>query len=87
MPLEFRVRAGTLDPADIPAGPFGHAIGIPWFEDDPKAAAYNQQMVLKSLRKLREYGFTDVQRPARRSPSAGSIRGNPCSTSPRRTGR
>jgi hypothetical protein len=58
LPIEFRVRKGTLDPVDIPAGPFGHAIGIPWFDDDPETAKYNQQMVLKSLRKLREYGFT-----------------------------
>ncbi|MGC8639565.1 MAG: hypothetical protein ACP5XB_06765, partial [Isosphaeraceae bacterium] len=58
VPLEFRVRRGTLDPVDVPAGPFGHAIGIPWFEDDHEAAAYNQQMVVKSLRRLRDYGFT-----------------------------
>ena len=58
IPLEFRVRAGTLDPVDIPAGPFGHAIRIPWFEDDPRAAAFNQRLVEKSLRRMREYGFT-----------------------------
>ena len=43
---------------DIPAGPFGYTIGIPWFGDDPGAARYNQQMVKKSLRKMRDYGFT-----------------------------
>ncbi len=58
IPLEFRVRNGNLDPVDIPAGPFGHSINIPWFGDDPRAAAFNQQMVNLSLRKLREYGFT-----------------------------
>ena len=58
VPLEFRVRAGTLDPVDIPAGPFGHVIGVPWFEDDPDAATYNRQMVEKSLRRMRDYGFT-----------------------------
>jgi hypothetical protein len=58
IPLEFRVRAGTLDPVDIPAGPFGHVIGIPWFDDDPRAASYNQQMIEKSLRRMRHYGFT-----------------------------
>jgi len=58
LPLEFRVRAGTLDPVDIPAGPFGYTIRIPWFDDDPGAARYNQQMVNKSLRKMRDYGFT-----------------------------
>ncbi len=35
IPVEFRVRAGKLDPVDIPAGPFGYTIGIPWFGDDP----------------------------------------------------
>jgi hypothetical protein len=58
IPLEFRVRAGTLDPVDLPAGPFGHVIGIPWFGDDRAAARFNQQMVEKSLRRLRDYGFT-----------------------------
>ena len=58
VPLEFRVRAGTLDPVDIPAGPFGYAIDIPWDEDDPRAAEYNQQMVEQSLRRMRDYGFT-----------------------------
>jgi hypothetical protein len=58
VPVEFRVRAGTLDPADLPVGPFGHAIGIPWYQDDPDAARYNLKMVEQSLRRLRDYGFT-----------------------------
>ena len=58
MPVEFRVRAGTLDPVDIPAGPWGYTISMPWHGDDPAAAACNRQMFLKSLRKMREYGFT-----------------------------
>ncbi len=58
VPMEFRVRAGTLDPVDIPAGPFGFAIGIPWYDDDPGAASFNAQMTAKSLQKMREYGFT-----------------------------
>jgi hypothetical protein len=58
IPLTFRVRTGQLDPVDIPAGPFGYTVGIPWYSDDPPAARYNQQMVQKSLRKLREHGFT-----------------------------
>ena len=62
MPIEFRVRAGTLDPVDIPAGPWGYTIDMPWYGDDPAAAAYNREMALESLRKMREYGFTDVQR-------------------------
>jgi hypothetical protein len=58
IPMEFRVRAGTLDPVDIPAGPFGFAVGIPWHDDDPQAARFNEQLTAKSLRKMREYGFT-----------------------------
>ena len=58
LPMEFRVRAGQLDPVDVPAGPFGYAIGIPWFDDDPATARFNGPMATKSLRKMREYGFT-----------------------------
>jgi hypothetical protein len=58
VPLQFRVRSGQLDPVDIPAGPFGYTIGIPWFGDDPPAARFSQQMVKKSLQKMRDYGFT-----------------------------
>jgi hypothetical protein len=59
VPLEFRVRTGTLDPADIPAGPFGFRIGVPWHDDDDAGAArFNAQLTGESLRKIREYGFT-----------------------------
>ena len=58
VPVEFRVRAGTLDPVDIPAGPFGYQIGIPWYDDDPRAAEFNRTMNERGLRKMREYGFT-----------------------------
>jgi hypothetical protein len=58
LPVEFRVRAGRLDPVDVPAGPFGYTIAIPWPGDDPAAAEYNRDMVQKSLRKMRDYGFT-----------------------------
>ena len=56
LPLKFTVHKGTLDPVDVPAGPFSHTIDLPWFEDE--AAAWNADMAMKSLRKLREYGFT-----------------------------
>jgi hypothetical protein len=56
VPLEFTVRKGTLDPVDIPAGPFSHTIDLPWYEDE--AAGWNRAMAAKSLKKLREYGFT-----------------------------
>lgn len=58
LPLELRVRRGTLDSLDIPAGPWGYAIRTPWYEDDPAAAAFHEQLALKSLRRLRDYGFT-----------------------------
>ena len=56
LPLRFTVHMGTLDAVDVPAGPFGHTIDLPWFDDE--AAAWNDDMAAKSLRKLREYGFT-----------------------------
>lgn len=56
LPLRFTVRKGTLDPADVPAGPWGHTINLPWYDEE--VADWNRQMAVKSLRKLREYGFT-----------------------------
>jgi len=58
VPVQFTVRRGTLDAVDVPAGPWGHTIRVPWYGSDPAAAAYNKAMALKSLRKLRAYGFT-----------------------------
>jgi hypothetical protein len=56
LPLTFTVHAGTLDPVDVPAGPFGHTIDLPWYEDE--AAGWNRTLAERSLRKLRDYGFT-----------------------------
>jgi hypothetical protein len=56
MPVEFTVHRGTLDPVDIPAGPWSHTIDIPW--EGEEAARWNRAMAVKSLKKLREYGFT-----------------------------
>ncbi|HYF50810.1 MAG TPA: glycoside hydrolase domain-containing protein [Planctomycetota bacterium] len=56
VPVKFRVRSGKLDPVDVPAGPWGHSIDIPW--NGPEAHAWNDSMITKSLKKLREYGFT-----------------------------
>ena len=58
VPLEFRVRAGTLDPVDIPAGPFGYRSASPGTTTIPGPRTSTRQMAEKSLRKLREYGFT-----------------------------
>jgi hypothetical protein len=56
LPVRFVVHKGTLDPVDVPAGPWGHTIDLPWFADE--AAVWNRSLAEKSLRKLREYGFT-----------------------------
>ena len=58
VPIELRVRAGTLDPVDVPAGPWGYTIGVPWPGDAAEAAAFNEKTTLASLRRMREYGFT-----------------------------
>lgn len=58
IPLEVKVCRGTLDEADIPVGPWGYTIDIPWHGEDRAAADYNQAATLASLRKMREYGFT-----------------------------
>ncbi len=34
LPLEFTVRKGSLDPVDIPAGPWGHTINLPLNGDE-----------------------------------------------------
>ena len=57
VPIDVRIRKGTLDPADVPAGPWGYEIGIPW-HNDPAATAFNQDVIAKALRKMREYGCT-----------------------------
>jgi len=58
VPIEFTVRRGSLDPVDIPVGPWSYTIGTPWYGSDPEAAVFKQEMSLKSLKKIREYGFT-----------------------------
>jgi hypothetical protein len=56
LPLTFLVRKGTLDAVDVPAGPWGHTIDLPWYEEESRS--WNRRMALASLKKLREYGFT-----------------------------
>jgi hypothetical protein len=56
IPVEFVVHTGTLNPLDVPAGPFGYTIHVPW--PGPEAAPFNREMDTKGLRKLMEYGFT-----------------------------
>jgi hypothetical protein len=56
LPLAITVRKGILDEVDIPVGSWGHTIDLPWYEEE--SAGWNRDMAAKSLRKLREYGFT-----------------------------
>jgi len=56
VPLEFTVRKGSLDPVDIPAGPWGHVINLPWYDDE--VGEWNNVMADRSLTKLRKYGLT-----------------------------
>ncbi len=58
LPVECRVRAGALDPLDVPVGPWGHAVRVPWPASDAAAASFNRNMRDRSLRKMREYGLT-----------------------------
>ena len=57
LPVEFKVFPTPLDPLDIPAGPWGHTIHIPWY-DEPASAKWNEEMTLKSLARIKEYGLT-----------------------------
>ncbi len=56
VPVEFTVRNGTLDPLDIPAGPWGYSIQLPF--KDPESAKWENDIAVKSLKKMCEYGFT-----------------------------
>lgn len=58
LPIELTVLHGSLDEADVPAGPFGHTIDIPWFGDDPKAADWNAKLTATSMQLIRSAGFT-----------------------------
>jgi hypothetical protein len=58
VPLRFTVRKGALDAVDIPVGPFGGRIGIPWLEGDPATVSFGAEMTEKSLLLLRAHGFT-----------------------------
>ncbi|MCR4414096.1 MAG: hypothetical protein NUV77_16900 [Thermoguttaceae bacterium] len=60
VPVEYRVYAGTLDPVDIPAGPWGHEINLPWLGEDPATRTWNETMAQRSMKKLRQYGFTTL---------------------------
>jgi hypothetical protein len=56
IPLMFHVRKGALDAADIPVGPWGHTIRLPW-QEDAASREFAQKIKRASLEKIREYGF------------------------------
>jgi hypothetical protein len=58
LPFALRVRTGTLDAVDIPAGPWGYSISVPWQGPEPAAAEFADSMARKSLERMRDYGFT-----------------------------
>lgn len=57
-PIALRVHHGALDPLDVPAGPWGHTIDIPWFEDDEQTLLWNKALSEISLATLKSSGFT-----------------------------
>jgi len=54
--LKARLFATPLDELDVPAGPWGSTIGLPWYAED--LGDYADTMFRKSLAKMREYGCT-----------------------------
>jgi hypothetical protein len=58
VPIEVTVRKGSLDAADIPVGPWGGPVGLPWFGDERETILYAAEMTEKSLLMMRDYGFT-----------------------------
>lgn len=60
VPVEYRVYRGTLDEVDVPVGPWGHEINLPWLGEDPATQVWNQTMAKRSMARLRQYGFTTL---------------------------
>ncbi|MDJ0763417.1 MAG: DUF6067 family protein [Myxococcota bacterium] len=58
IPISIRVHSGGLDEVDIPIGPWGHEIDIPWIDGSRERDEWRHKMALLSLRRLRDYGFT-----------------------------
>jgi hypothetical protein len=58
VPVEYEIYPGTLAEIDLPVGPWGHEIRLPWYEEDRQVEHWNHTMAERSLGKLREYGFT-----------------------------
>jgi hypothetical protein len=54
--LSARLFSTPLDEVDVPAGPWGCSISLPWYGED--LGTYDQEMYRKCLAKMREYGIT-----------------------------
>jgi hypothetical protein len=54
--LSVRLFATKLDELDVPAGPYGSTIDLPWYSEE--TGAYNLRMFRRCLAKMREYGCT-----------------------------
>jgi hypothetical protein len=54
--LKVRLFATPLDELDVPTGPWGSTLDVPWYGED--LGDYSRTMYRKSLAKMREYGCT-----------------------------
>ncbi len=59
-PVELKVHNGVLAETDLPVGPFGCSIDLPWLGSDPATGQWQDKMMQKSMEKLRACGFTTV---------------------------
>jgi len=68
VPLTIDVLPFALDEIDdLEVGPWGNTIRLPWLGDDPATKAWNERMLARSLRALREAGCTSFSgRPSLR---------------------
>lgn len=58
-PLTVRVLPFDLPQVkDLPVGPWGSGIGIPWIEGDPEVEAWDLENFSQTLDALKKYGFT-----------------------------
>jgi hypothetical protein len=59
IPVKIRVLPFALDPiTDLPVGPWGSGIDLPWFGDDERTVQWRWAMFEKSLDAIREAGCT-----------------------------
>ena len=78
--VEFRVRTGTLDPVDIPAGPWGYTIDCRGTATTGGRGVQPRDGAEEPAEAAR-VRLHDVQRRARRSPTRASRTASPSSTS------